>query len=167
MFYNLSKSVRPFTFDNLLKNDGTSSSVDWDTRPTCSLMPLLLSLCYLRMHINTLCNVYIFVSNQQSRGSVGPVKQQYKLKWPDYDYWLFDQNQMHAYLSSIALSLIADSQEIMHYSYMYMCSINDPSMCVDLFWKLICMQYNYTFELSRCAMNIICMCEFIFVQAMH
>ena len=31
MFYNLSKSVRPFTFDNLLKNDVTSSTFDWDT----------------------------------------------------------------------------------------------------------------------------------------
>ena len=30
MFYNLSKSVRPFTFDNLLRNDGTSSTFDWD-----------------------------------------------------------------------------------------------------------------------------------------
>jgi hypothetical protein len=27
-------------------------------------------------------SVYIFNSNQEIRGSVGPVKQQYKLKWP-------------------------------------------------------------------------------------
>ena len=32
-FYNLSKSVGPFTFDNLSKNDGTSSFYDWDTGP--------------------------------------------------------------------------------------------------------------------------------------
>ena len=41
----------------------------------CHPLAFLLSLCYLRMRISTLHNIYIFISNQQCRGSVRPVKQ--------------------------------------------------------------------------------------------
>ena len=64
--YNLSKSVRPFAFDNFSKNDGTFRSLflieilqrHWATH---SLTPFFLSLCYLHMRINTLRNFYMFI----------------------------------------------------------------------------------------------------------
>lgn len=73
-FYNLSKSVGPFTFDNLSKSNDTFSSFDRDTAEAPGhafiVDAIFLSLCYLCTWINTLHNFYIFVSNYRvSRAS--------------------------------------------------------------------------------------------------